>query len=225
MGKTPQKINKKYKNQQLKVIISSTTIFPKSHFAVSRRKQQLLRKSKNQTTSKCGSVQLSFAMDGQFVPRLKTETLPIMRILTHWRFVCNTLKGLCPHCWLSASTFSDLPKKWHSWCKVDVDFSSSGSLNLLEKRYRPGLLLGFLPVAFLPLFFFCHSASRFSRHFGSALDNSQLNDSQPCFLTFLWIIMALAAVSYHCGTELPNGEGRSGKQFTGKKKRQGTIGT
>lgn len=153
MGKTPPKINKKYKNQQLKVIISSTTIFPKSHFAVSRRKQQLLRKSKNQTTSKCGSVQLSFAMDGQFVPRLKTETLPIMRILTHWRFVCNTLKGLCPHCWLSASTFSDLPKKWHSWCKVDVDFSSSESLNLLEKRYRPGLLLGFLPVAFLPLFF------------------------------------------------------------------------
>lgn len=35
--------------------------------------------------------------------------------------------------------------------------------------------------------------------------------------------MALAAVSYHWGTELPNGEGRSGKQFTGKKRDKGQL--
>lgn len=35
--------------------------------------------------------------------------------------------------------------------------------------------------------------------------------------------MALAAGSYHSGTEAPNGEGRSGKQFTGKKRDQGQL--
>lgn len=105
--------------------------------------------------------------------------------------------------------------------KYGEDFSSSESLNMLQKCYRPRLLQGFLPVAFPPLF--CNDASRFSRHFGSALDNSQLNDSQPCFLTCLGIIMALAAVSYHSGTQLQNGEGRSGKQFTGKKRDKGQL--
>lgn len=84
------------------------------------------------------------------------------------------------------------------------------------------MLQRFLPAA-VSFFFFGYRASRFSRHFGSALDNSQLNDSQPCFLTFLRIIMALAAVSYRSGTELPNGEGRSGKQFTGKKRDKGQL--
>lgn len=35
--------------------------------------------------------------------------------------------------------------------------------------------------------------------------------------------MALAAASWRSGTELPNGEGHSGKQFSGKKRDKGQL--
>lgn len=145
--------------------------------------------------------------------------------LCSWRFVCNTLKSTSENDFPNIADFQLQPfltsLKVNTVGKHGEDFSPNESLNMLQKCYRPRLLQGLLPVAFPPLF--CSGASRFSRHFGSALDNSQLNDSQPCFLTCLGIIMALAAVSYHSGTQLQNGEGRSGKQFTGKKRDKGQL--
>lgn len=153
----------------------------------------------------------------------KTEVLLIMSILTN---LCSVEFEICvQHIqkYIRKKLFFFFQHYWHSCCKIREGSFVGRKLENAAELLLTKSAAKISPCGGFFFLFFCYSASRFSRHFGSALDNSQLNDSQPCFLTFLRIIMALAAVSYRSGTELPNGEGRSGKQFTGKKRDRGQL--
>lgn len=75
---------------------------------------------------------------------------------------------------------------------------------------------------FLPWHIFTTAPASLAQ-FGSALDNSKLDDSQPCFLTFHRIIMGLAGDSSCVGTSSRIMEVGSGPLFTQIKRDKGKL--
>lgn len=158
MGKTKNKQTKNKKNQPLKLIISPTTISPKATL-----------QSVVESNSGFGTVNTKLHPNG--VP--SSWVLPLMVSWCHNRrntdnnvninkSVHCAIRGLCaihsnrrlkttfPTLLTFSFNLSDIPKSDTVNAKYVKDFSSSGSFNMLEKCYRPGMLQGFLPVAFPP---------------------------------------------------------------------------
>lgn len=113
---------------------------------------------------------------------------------------------------------------WQS--AVSFTVSPTGNTSWYSLKKPKTCWCCFCPQMFHNIFFPWHifvSAPASLAQFRLAHDNSDLNDSQPCFLTFHRIIMDLAADSSCVGTELQNSGGWSGNVTLCSPRRKGTM--